>query len=88
MALAALLVVSLVTVDAGAVQQARAYLGRPVADVLQEIQASGARILFSSDLVPATLRVTIEPTSREPKQLALQILAPHGLTLAPGRRTG
>ena len=86
MALAALLVVALVTVDAGASQQTGAYRGRPVADVLHEVQASGVRILFSSDLVPARLRVTVEPTSREPRQLALQILAPHALTLAPGPR--
>ena len=86
MALTALLVVALAAVDAGASQEAGGYLGRPVAEVLQEVQASGARILFSSDLVPATLRVTVEPTSREPRELARQILAPHALTLAPGPR--
>jgi hypothetical protein len=86
MALTTLLVVALVTVEAGGSQQAPVYLGRPVAEVLHEVQASGVRILFSSDLVPATLRVTVEPTSREPKRIALQILAPHALTLAPGPR--
>ena len=84
MALTALLVVALVTADAGASRQTRAYLGRPVAEVLQEAQVSGVRILFSSDLVPATLRVTVEPTSREPRQLALQILAPATLQIVAG----
>ena len=86
MSFTALLLVALVTTDTGATQQTPTYLGRPVAEVLHEVQASGVRILFSSDLVPASLRITVEPTSREPRQLALQILAPHALTLAPGPR--
>jgi hypothetical protein len=86
MSFAALLLIAMVSLDTGASQQTATYLGRPIAEVLHQVQASGVRILFSSDLVPASLRVTVEPTSHEPRQLALQILAPHALTLTPGPR--
>ena len=33
--------------------QVRPYVGRPVADVLQELQTPDLRIIFSTDLVPA-----------------------------------
>jgi hypothetical protein len=62
------------------------YAGRPVVEVLQELRAAGLRILFSSDLVPATLRVKSEPRDRNPRKIAEQILAPHGLTLEEGPR--
>jgi hypothetical protein len=62
------------------------YVGRPVADVLKALQATSLKLIFSSELVPASLRVTKEPTAVEPRDIALQILEPHGLTLreAPG----
>jgi TonB dependent receptor/TonB-dependent Receptor Plug Domain len=72
--------------DAVVTGQARKYQGRPVLDVLQELQAAGLRLLFSSNLVPPTLLVKSEPTSRNPRQLAQQVLAPHGLTLQNGPR--
>jgi len=56
-----------------------------VADVLRELQPD-LRIIFSSDLVPASLRVKEEPKGRDPRQIALQILSPHGLTLQQGPR--
>ena len=40
--------------------QGRPYVGRPVAEVLQELQAGGLRIVFSTDLVPPALRVRAE----------------------------
>jgi hypothetical protein len=66
--------------------QSRVYAGRPVVEVLQELQAAGLRILFSSDLVPLTLRVKSEPTARDPRQIAEQILAPHALAIEKGPR--
>lgn len=63
----------------------REYAGRPVADVLRELQPD-LRIIFSSDLVPSSLRVKEEPTARAPREIALQILPPHGLTLRQGPR--
>jgi hypothetical protein len=64
----------------------RPYVGRPVADVLQELQTPNLRIIFSTDLVPAAMRVQAEPTSRDPKEIARQILEPHHLGLQPGPR--
>jgi len=66
--------------------QVRPYVGRPVADVLQELQAPELRIIFSTDLVPSAMRVQAEPTSRDPKEIARQILEPHRLGLQPGPR--
>jgi hypothetical protein len=63
----------------------RRYTGRPVADVLRELQP-GLRIIFSSDLVPSSLRVKEDPKGQDPRQIALQILSPHGLTLRQGPR--
>jgi len=67
-------------------QQARTYAGRRVADVLRELQSPQLRIIFSSDLVPPALVVKAEPKGATPRDIAQQILAPHGLTLAPGPR--
>jgi hypothetical protein len=69
-----------------AADEARRYAGRPVVDVLRELQP-GLRIIFSSDLVPSSLRVKEEPKGRDPRQIALQILSPHGLTLQQGPRS-
>ena len=62
----------------------KAYLGRVVADVLKELQTSTLRLIFSSELVPASLQVTKEPKGTDPQQIALQLLEPHGLTLREG----
>ena len=62
------------------------YVGRPVADVLRELQSDDLRIIFSSDIVPSSLRVKAEPKGRNPRDLAQQILAAHGLTLQKGPR--
>ncbi len=82
----ACLIVAVTATLTVAAEQPRKYEGRPVADVLQDLQAAGLHILFSSDLVPSALRVKSEPTGRDPRRIALQILAPHGLTLQDGPR--
>ena len=66
--------------------QQGSYVGRPVAEVLQQLQTTELRIIFSSDLVPPTLRVKTEPRSRDARQIAHQILEPLGLTLQQGPR--
>ena len=38
-------------------RDAPVYAGRPLVDVLQDLSRRGLRIVFSSSLVPATLRV-------------------------------
>jgi hypothetical protein len=59
------------------------YAGRPLADVLQDLNRRGLRIVFSTSFVPATLRVTAEPTG-SPSEILDQVLRPHGLHARPG----
>jgi hypothetical protein len=59
------------------------YAGRPLVDVLQDLNRRGLRIVFSTSIVPVTLRVSAEPagTSRE---MLDQVLRPHGLYARSG----
>ena len=68
----------------GGQQEAKKYTGRAVADVLRELQATRLKIIFSSERVPPNLRVLREPRGTHPRDIALQILEPHGLTLEDG----
>ena len=68
----------------GEAAQRRQYKGRPVAQVLQELQTDAVRILFSSTLVPPDLVVESEPKAGAWREIAEQVLAPHGLTVAKG----
>ena len=82
----AVLVIIAACIPEAAAQHAREYAGRRVADVLRELQRDGLQLIFSDDLVPATLRVKSEPKATSPRQIAIEILAAHGLTLADGPR--
>ena len=79
-----LLLLLLCAIPAITAAQEGKYVGRPVADVLRELQSDRLRIIFSSDLVPPSLSVKAEPKGRNPRELAQQILASHGLTLQKG----
>jgi hypothetical protein len=59
------------------------YAGRPLVDVLQDLNRRGLRIVFSTSLVPVTLRVSSEP-SGTPRDMLDQVLRPHGLYARPG----
>jgi hypothetical protein len=59
------------------------YAGRPLVDVLQDLNHRGLRIVFSTNLVPATLRVSAEPAGT-PREILDQVLRPHGLYARPG----
>jgi hypothetical protein len=61
-----------------------AYAGRAVVDVLRELQAANLKIIFSSERVPSTLRVLREPRGANAREIARQILEPHGLVLEEG----
>jgi hypothetical protein len=63
------------------------YRGRPLADALRTLQASGLRIVFTSTIVPPDLRVSVEPSARSARQQLDELLAPHGLAVeeGPGR---
>ena len=55
------------------------YRGRSLSDVLNEIGTPSLRLVYSSDVVPARLRVEIEPTVSGGPALLEQLLAPHHL---------
>ena len=55
-----------------------------MADVLRQFQHSGLPIIFSDDMVPLTLRIKSEPKATRPREIAIEILVPHGLTLSDG----
>ena len=59
------------------------YAGRPLVDVLQDLNRRGLSIVFSTNLVPATLRVSAEPAG-SPREILDQVLRPHGLQARPG----
>ena len=80
-----LMVYALLVQAAVAAQPADRYEGRPVADVLRQLQGRGAPIIFSTVLVTPDLRVKTEPRKdRTPREVAEEILAPHGLALSDG----
>jgi hypothetical protein len=64
-----------------AAQPASSYRGRTVQEVIDELRAHGAPIIYSTNLLSADLRVLDAPTTTEPLALAREILAPHGLTI-------
>ena len=65
-------------------QTPHTFLGRSVADVLRELHAAGERLIFTSVLVPDNLRVRAEPRATGRREIAQEILEPHGLTLKKG----
>jgi hypothetical protein len=65
----------------------RAVAGRPLAEALREFQARGLRIVFSSELVRADMRVTVEPHGGSDRQVVDEILRPHGLETRAGPRS-
>ena len=67
---------------AQAEDSARAYyLGRPVADVLDEFRSSGVAIAYSTRLVPPDLIVNIEPAATDALDIVREILRTYSLTL-------
>jgi hypothetical protein len=50
-----------------------------VEDVLHELGTQGLNLIYSSETVPASLRVDTEPTARAPADVLRQVLTPHGL---------
>jgi hypothetical protein len=62
-------------------QEADVYAGKPVHEVLDELRARGAPLVYSTSLVPPTLRVDQEPQSVEPLDIAREVLAAHGLAI-------
>lgn len=60
------------------------YRGRRVIDALAQLRREGLPIVLSSAFVPSTLVVKKEPRAGTSRQIAVDILAPHGLALTEG----
>ena len=60
------------------------YAGRPLGDVLRELQATGLNIVFSSEMVRPTMKVLAEPKAVQPREILDEILRPHGLQVRSG----
>src|SRR6185503_10437525 len=50
------------------------YAGRPLGDVLRELQATGLNIVFSSEMVRPTLKVLAEPKAAPSRKILDEIL--------------
>jgi hypothetical protein len=77
-------VLALALLPAAFADQNPTYQGRRLAEVLQDLRARGLNLIFSSAVVPADLRVTIEPGSTQPRAILAEILPPLGLTARDG----
>jgi outer membrane receptor protein involved in Fe transport len=57
------------------------YLDTPVFEVLEHFRKQGYPFAYSTNLVPDTLTVRLEPVSSDPIGIVREILRPHGLVL-------
>ena len=64
---------------------AAGYVGRPIVDVLEELRGPGLDFIYSSELLPRSLTVTVEPGSGNRLLIAREILAARGLSLSAVR---
>jgi VWFA-related protein len=60
------------------------FAGRPLGDVLRELQAAGLNIVFSSEIVRPIVKVLTEPKAVQPRDILDEILRPHGLEVRSG----
>jgi len=60
------------------------YAGRPLGDILRELQAAGLNIVFSSEIVRPMMNVLAEPKAVLPRKILDEILRPHGLRVRSG----
>ncbi len=59
------------------------YAGRSLHDVLDDLGQQGLHLVFSSETVPRSLRVTAEPAAGPPVHVLQEVLAQHGLVARP-----
>lgn len=58
--------------------------GRPLTEVLTELQARGLRLVYSSAAVTPDMKVEKEPAAGDPRSILEQVLRPHGLEAVDG----
>jgi hypothetical protein len=69
-----------------AAQAAPSYTGKPLDDVLRDLQRRGLNVVFSSELVRADMSVAEEPKATTPRKILDEVLAPHALAVRGGPR--
>src|SRR5262249_56430284 len=84
--LRAALIVWIAAAPASAAQDRPRYAGRPLTDVLRDLQQGGLNITFSSELVRPEMRVLAEPPAGSSRAVLDAILKPHGLETRNGPR--
>ena len=62
------------------------YAGKPLGDVLRDLQRRGLNVVFSSELVKPDMKVAAEPKATTPRKILDEVLAPHGLAVRSGPR--
>lgn len=72
------------TATPAAAQEPHQYMGRSLVEALRVLQAGGLRIVFTSAVVTADMRVKSEPRGSTPRQKLAELLAPHGLKARDG----
>jgi hypothetical protein len=60
------------------------YLGRPLGDVLRDLEAAGLNLVYSSAVVGDDLTVSLEPRADDPRAILDEILEPLGLATRDG----
>ena len=66
--------------------QSAADLGRPIVELIDELRGQDLHIIYSRELVPARLTITVVPASATAIDRLREVLAPHGLGVAAGPR--
>jgi hypothetical protein len=77
---------SVALLAAAAHGQTAADLGRPIVEVIDELREQDLRVVYSQELLPARLTVTVVPGADTPLEKLREILAPHGLGVEIGPR--
>lgn len=89
-ALSLALTVCLASTAARATQTGRpagegvSYSGASLSQALVDLQRRGLRILFTSYVVRPDMRVSVEVTAEQPREVLRELLAPHGLQAVEG----
>ena len=60
------------------------FAGQPLVEALNQLEARGLSLIYSSELVRPELRVVREPRAGTPREVLEQILAPHSLGVRSG----
>ena len=60
------------------------FTGKPLEQAIDELEARGLSILYSSDLIKPAMRILEAPTAEAPRALLEEIMRPHGIRVAEG----